>query len=410
MSSAATREMIFFFLFALGLLAVFTRQGLLLTLIVIIFFAEGLSLLWRKYALVGLTYERRLEKDRLFPGDEVDLWVTVTNRKPLPLPWLVYADEIHRDLWITRGRAGAHYKPQRQSLLGGLSLRWYERVTRRYRLKAQRRGYFVLGPVAVQVEDFFGLSAMNAELPGTDVLLVYPRLYSLEELGLQPQAPFGERRGGERIFEDPSLMMGTREYTPDDPFNRVDWKATARSLQLQVRVFEPSVTTAVALFLNVNTFRYAWEGVDEERLEWAISLTASLAQAAHSLGYLVGVYANGPVPGRSTSLRLPPRQNPEQMALIMEGLAMVSGPGFVPIEGLLDQSRAELGWGTVVVVITPYLGPTLRSALLELKAAGHPVRVFLLSDEETGETELEIVRPRRRLVAAPDKLINIDKR
>ncbi|MCL4425446.1 MAG: DUF58 domain-containing protein, partial [Firmicutes bacterium] len=331
--------------------------------------------------------------ERVFPGEEVDLQVAITNRKPFPLPWLTYADEIHSDLLVTRGRIGPHYKPQRQLLLGSLSIRWYERVTRHYRIRAQKRGFFPLGPVSLQVEDFFGLQQVSKELPGTDHLLVYPRTFPLEELGVPPGAPFGEGQGGERIFEDPALMMGTREYTHLDPFNRIDWKATARAQALQVRVFEPSITTALALFLNVNTFRHPWEGVDEDLLEKGISLAASLVLAAYDLGYLVGLYANGPVPGRGSSLRLPPRRSPEQIGLLLEGLAMVTGPGFLSVEQLVEESRSELGWGTTLVLVTPFLDEELRCLLQDLREAGHQVRVFLLSEASAENTaDLDVFR------------------
>src|SRR3712207_1470465 len=45
----------------------------------------GGAWLWARYALKGVVYSRVLETDRVFPGDQVAIRVTVVNRKLLPL-------------------------------------------------------------------------------------------------------------------------------------------------------------------------------------------------------------------------------------------------------------------------------------------------------------------------------------
>ncbi|MCL4425447.1 MAG: hypothetical protein M1553_08430, partial [Firmicutes bacterium] len=65
MPNDPTREFIFLLLLALGLLALLTHQGLLLALVLFVFLAEGVAWIWRKYGLVGLTYESIAKNHRL---------------------------------------------------------------------------------------------------------------------------------------------------------------------------------------------------------------------------------------------------------------------------------------------------------------------------------------------------------
>ena len=113
-----------------------------------------------------------------------------------------------------------------------------------------------------------------------DHLIVYPRVVDLENLGLPSKQPFGEVRSRERIFEDVSRTVGIRDWQQGDEQRRIHWKATARRQSLQVRVFEPTSTLNVAIFLNVATLPETWEGSDPELLEAAITTAASLANFA----------------------------------------------------------------------------------------------------------------------------------
>ncbi|MFN2189490.1 MAG: hypothetical protein ACK2T3_12065, partial [Candidatus Promineifilaceae bacterium] len=53
-----------------------------------------LSSWWKRAALVGVTYERSFNRDHVFPGERVRMTLTFKNRKPLPLTWLQFRDEL----------------------------------------------------------------------------------------------------------------------------------------------------------------------------------------------------------------------------------------------------------------------------------------------------------------------------
>src|SRR5687767_51102 len=54
----------------------------------------GGAWLWARYALSHVVYNRTLEADRIFPGEQVAMRVSLVNRKLLPLAWIDIEDQI----------------------------------------------------------------------------------------------------------------------------------------------------------------------------------------------------------------------------------------------------------------------------------------------------------------------------
>ena len=147
------------------------------------------SWLWGRYCLAGVSYARRFTTDRLFPGEETDFWIEVINAKPLPLTWLRAEDEIPAGLAIAVIPTIAS---QRRVLTNLFSLRWYERVRRRYRLKGELRGAFDLDPALVTSGDLFGFRQRRAAIGSRQTVLVYPKIVAIDRLGLPPARPLGD--------------------------------------------------------------------------------------------------------------------------------------------------------------------------------------------------------------------------
>ena len=172
--------------------------------------------LWYRFCFAGLVYRRHLSERRVFFGETVTLRLSVENRKPLPLPWLEIEDEFPEPLTSQGGRLEPHFKPRRMLLMNALSLWWYQRVTRRYQVRCAARGVFTLGPLTLRSGDPFGLLTREQRIEELDTLLVYPPILPIERFGLPAHHPFGERRAPRRLLEDPTRVIGVREWQPED--------------------------------------------------------------------------------------------------------------------------------------------------------------------------------------------------
>jgi uncharacterized protein (DUF58 family) len=365
----------------IGFLGLLLGQPSLLVVASLLLTISGVSWTWNRYALHGVEYERTFSERRVFQGEELELVIQVTNRKLLPLSWLRVDDQVPADLVLLEGKVLPSSQPEIGSLSNLFALRWYERVSRRYRLKPHRRGFYAFGPLQLRSGDFFGLFEQRHILQQREWLIVYPQVRPLAELGLPTKEPFGESKAWQRIFEDPARTVGVREYQPEDSFRRIHWKASARLQRFQSRVYEPTTSHHLTIFLNVATFPRPWQGIVPDVLEEAIRVAASIANYGVTQKYQVGLLANGSVPGSDQPLKVLPGRDPQQLTHILEALAAVTGFATSSIEQMLKLESPRLPWGAILLLVTATVYDDLLATLLRLRDAGRRLVLVSLAGE-----------------------------
>ncbi|MEZ4639368.1 MAG: DUF58 domain-containing protein [Caldilineaceae bacterium] len=340
----------------------------------------GVTWAWGALSLAGLTYERRFSEIRAFQGEQIQLTLTVSNRKPLPLTWLSIEDSFPAVLPVD----GKTITLNRATNLGEFRSFWmpnaFQRVQRHFTVDCVERGFHRFGPTQLSTGDGFGFFGRTVTLPEEQRLIVYPRLYSVDELNLPAKNPFGERRAHERLFEDPLRTVGIREWQQADDPRRIHWKATARHGEMLSRLYEPSREEQIVIVLNVATMLRHWHGIIPELMERVISVAASLAVIAAEERHAVGLIANGVLPGSDQPLRLLPGRAPDQVMRILELLAAVTPFASTQIETLLLHEAPRLSWGATIVVVTAIVHDDLLAALLDLVDAGRRVVLFTLAE------------------------------
>lgn len=126
------------------------------------------------------------------------------------------------------------------------------RTTVHYDLKASRRGKFLLPKVHVRVRSFLGFWQRYLEYPVENPIHVYPDMKQLAEFAILARTNrlslMGVRRtrkvGTENEFER------LRDYTLDDNYKYMDWRATARRSKLTVKDFQTSHSQRLIFLLD----------------------------------------------------------------------------------------------------------------------------------------------------------------
>jgi uncharacterized protein (DUF58 family) len=368
----------------LFLLAVLRRQGILAAFVITLALAAAASEVWARYCLSNVTYRRRLAHSRIAFGEETTLSLEFTNAKPLPLAWLLVRDKYPSKLSLVTSNPRQKALSQHGMLVSLLSLRWYERVTRTYKLRGEHRGRFQFGPAEISSGDIFGFQRRRREDAEMDTLTVYPKVVPLSALGLPATRPLGEWLAPRRVIEDPLRFAMVREYVAGDNPRFIHWKTSAHVNSLQTKVFDPSATLALIISVDVQTLPLAYECVPEY-LEYVICAAASLAMHALNERHMVGLCANGLGRGGQTWLYLRPSRHPEQATQILSTLAELDSFRGLPFHEMLRQLRPQLLFGASVLAITAFPQEPLYEVLLTLKEAGHGV--FLLT---VGDTKPEV--------------------
>jgi uncharacterized protein (DUF58 family) len=358
----------------LHLRALFVLSAFLLTVV-------PLAWWWNRRSLEGVTYERLLGEKRAFPGEVVDLHLRVANEKLLPLAWLSLEDRWSLALPLVEGSLFPSVLGQMGFFRTAFAVRWYERVTRHYRIRCTRRGFYPFGPAVLQSGDVWGLFRRSANRDHLDWLIVYPQVLPLEALGFPAKEPFGEIKTAWRLHQDPSRAVGIRDHRPEDSLRHVHWKATARRQDLQVKVFEPTTSHNLVVMLNVATFAHHWQGTRPLLLEQAIAVAASIADHAVAERYLVGLLANGSIPHSDQPIKVLPSRRPDQLTRILEALAAVTSFTTAAIDQLLLSESSRLPWGSTLVVVTSVVTEELLAAMVRLHGAGRRLALVSLEDE-----------------------------
>lgn len=335
--------------------------------------------LWSRLALTRLTCQRRLSRTRAFPGETVELTVTVDNAKLLPLTWLVFEDRLDPELkTLIHALPDDGDMPDRLRLQTALG--WYARLDWSRSMEVRRRGWFRLGPAWITSGDPFGLLPRSRKAAPAGELIVYPQLMDLDRNLLPARHALGEEPSPFSLHRDPVLTVGLNRYGPGTPFNHIHWKASARSRELLVRVFEPASRLEVLLLLDGSGFEPG--GKD---FETAVSLTASLAQLLIDQGRPVGLATNAPFRGGPGLTSIGQGSGDSQLMTILETLAGVeSDPGSAEVE-LFRSGAAQAPPGAALVVIASPLTPGLEAGLDELARRGRRPRLIFVDGGRIAE-------------------------
>jgi uncharacterized protein (DUF58 family) len=364
---------------AILVLAAWNGQAPIVVLTSLLFSSAGLAKLWSHLSLSRISCRRQLSERRVFPGEKINVKLQVANRKPLPLPWIQVDDEIPQALGGASTLSGG--RPGSVLIRRSAAMLWYSSVKWKYELPCLKRGYYPLGPTVISSGDIFGLYSRSLKTPLEDHVIVYPKILPVGRLPIPSQQPLGESRTEYRVFQDPTRPIGVRDYQHGDSLRHVHWKASARLQSLQVKVFEPTTTFKVALFLSVDSFM-ANGTINEEKFELGISVAASLAYRVIEQGSPAGVFVNTQRVDSGQAVSLAPSGSRDQLTSILEALAKVTVSSSGPFELFLEKEQKLLHAGTTIALIFSKPPETLPLLLHALKDNGFKLQLFFIGEGE----------------------------
>jgi uncharacterized protein (DUF58 family) len=257
----------------------------------------------------------------------------------------------------------------------------------------------------LETGDLFGLHRRFKVLSKPTFLLVLPKPVPLTGYHVASRRPIGEVTMTYRLFEDPTRIAGVREYQRGDSMNRINWKATARTGELQSKVFEPS--TVIGATILVDFHRKAFPRKHEPyRSEIAITAAASIANTVFHMNQQVGLISNGrdaadrirtegwvgdsrtrkeaqrSAEMHSSSDRLRPvivqtRRGVEQLQRIFEALARMEKTSGLDLARLILESTDRLPRDATVVAILSSVTDSEVIALSSLKQQGFAITAII---------------------------------
>lgn len=188
------------------------------------------------------------------------------------------------------------------------SLQW------QYTWTPQRRGSYRLERVHVKIRSPLGFWHRYYRLPAISEVHVYPNIRQLDEFSLLARTNrlslLGVRRS-RRWGEDHDFER-LRDYTRDDNYRHIDWRATARRRRLTVKVYQSSQNQRLMLMVDCGRMMVSQSGT-MSLVDHALDAALLLAYCALQQGDAVGLMCFSD----RVAACVPPRSGRRHMRLLM---------------------------------------------------------------------------------------------
>jgi uncharacterized protein (DUF58 family) len=328
---------------------VFFASFLILIIVVMAF-------LWSENIFARFTIKRGLSKSKVFIGEKVNYELEVENRKLLSAPRITIKDNVTEGVEFVNDRFLASVPGVRTNIFNdNFSLKWYEKVKKRYEIKVQQRGYYKIGEGNIFYYGIFGLFKNQISEKNYTELVVFPRILPAKKIGIELRQLFGTRQSEGWIHKDPLNKVGVRPYQTTDSVKEINWKATARHRELVSDVFKPSYDHEVHIFLSNRTTKDWWDGIIKNHLELSIIYAASVVNYGINNGFQVGLYSDGLIKNSRKYISLPPDQSKSHQNKLLTTLAMIKAANQIKLSKILYREKKNINPGSTVIIIGSYL-------------------------------------------------------
>ncbi|MDO5154630.1 MAG: DUF58 domain-containing protein [Eubacteriales bacterium] len=328
--------------------------------------------LWDRKLNVKVWYEDAI----IEAGQSSRVIAIIENAKMLPLPIFnlklsapksfVFDDMEHAAV------TDLFYRSEAFSIMGK------QRVTRKLGFQGTRRGYFEIASVNTVVKDLFFVKTYAKNYDTDTTIYVLPRKLQNTWIIEFEKAMLGEIETKRSFIEDPFSFRGIRDYSATDSMGRVNWKASAKTSELKVNMYNKVAEQRVSILINLDAYTLFRE---DELREYSISLASTLTKDFVAMGVPVMVFANGldVVTGEKGMIQAGSTR--DHSVVVDKYLArigtMLKNDTFMET---LDQMQDTIASNITYIVISPYYKNDLLEKLDELKNRGVDLHMIVPYD------------------------------
>ncbi len=314
--------------------------------------------------LIRIDGQVKIPEGSLYTKDEIDIEYRVENNSRLSIPYLEIDSSITR---LLTGR-----KPEKTVL----SLRPKSGFTNKERIKLNKRGYYPLGQINVNIRDVFNFYSFQKSITSNASLLVYPEIINLTSLKITANFKSGELLTEKSLYQDHSNINTLRDYRQGDPIKSIHWKLTAKKDSPIVKEYEHRVDTNTMIFLDNESSLFA--GDVDRRLEDK-SVDVSLSIINYCLNNNMEVVLETQDEDRLIHLE---GNQKSDLKPYVEELTRFSANGTMDISSLILAQIDTIKKGSTLIIISPILDKSRASLGVELRLKSiNPIFIILTDDE-----------------------------
>lgn len=334
------------------------------------------AILTIKFGLSKVRLERSFDTDHAVCGQEIHLIEKISNHKILPVPCLKVESRIDSSLQF--GTLEDLNILQNMFHVSIFTLLPYTRITRTHNVKCNKRGYFHLKTASLTARSITGSVSSDCEAKTDAELYVIPRTLSIPEIKLPSHNWQGDIVVRRWILFDPFLRAGVREYTSYDPIKSINWKASARTNNLQVNLYEPTADHRLMIMLNVDTSLDQWRStLEPQRVEYGISVVATILEFAFKNYIEVGFSSNGYLKEMPKKyIYIEPALSKSNKTEILENLARLEIERSITFNGLINRELERNPNGMDYLFVTAVVNEDTEDQIRRLRKMDNAVEIL----------------------------------
>jgi hypothetical protein len=238
---------------------------------------------WKK----GLSASVAFCQETAVEGECAALDEVITNAKYLPLPALHVKFQMGRELvFVNRENSTITDRNYRSDIFSCMP---WQQIRRHLEFRCGKRGMYRIEQLELVSYDLLWSSHFFEAVPVDTFLYVYPAFVDERRLELPLKALTGAMTTRSALLKDPFEMQSIRDYTQQDAYRDINWKASARTGSWKVNVHAPAASWKVTLLLDCDADRL-WADLDLK--EETVRLCATLADQLIARGIPVAVRSN----------------------------------------------------------------------------------------------------------------------
>lgn len=331
--------------------------------------------------LIGrLTYERYFSEKGSYEGEELIMTEVLQNKSFLPLFRIKIEYYIYNELQYDE------YPPDKEHAMQYTLSKFFiilpfMQIKRRHSIRLLKRGFYTLDTVTL----LYAKRERAIHAPAE--IYVYPKLVGIDELPIPSSSMQGDAYSRQWLIRDPFSVSGIREYRFGDPFNTVNFKATAKNAVLGIngirvnnRDFCSNRNFMIYLNFQMDSEASMPFKIYEKLMEKGLSYAAALLREAFNFGYRAGFAANCPLVSGENHVRFPMTEGAIDYEDILMQMAKVRPAEGISFTALIGNDAVGGLCDSEVFILTTYINDRIDQTVDMLNKFGNNVSIIMLGE------------------------------
>ena len=323
----------------------------------IIFLIVAFILVIEAVSLWGNTRQLQVDFDLdttlVEPGEIATLYYTVSNPHRLPILYVGFSLYFNSDVTVCEDKEFCRLHVSVDST--GTSVRHHflllphRRFSGKVHFSVGKRGLIELGRYFIDTGDFLGLYPIIVTDAIYKKIICTAEKYSIDEFAF-PGGELGDLPVRRFILDDPTMLLGYREYTGREPMKQISWKQTAKVGRLMVRQNDYTTDRVAVVVVDM-------DGAQRQLMEDCLKLVRTVIEQLEAAKVPYALMSNGDL------LSLPEGIGREHLFLLLRRLGLSRLARFNTFGSLVERCVRRRRSNCSYIVITPIIGPERKAQI-----------------------------------------------